>query len=368
VPVKLGFEQVLAAAPARPPCRPLNERECQCRAASESTLGNLFASQRQLLAERRGKHLRGDHLRDLQMTILAHSEAEARNQSAGGALELFYRLSEAEARHDIVRESIAAMTGALAKTKDLTCLGILVEVDYEDLLRQRLDLQADAVQLAQGIDKLNGDLKVLLGIADCGAEDWRIRPVLALPETIDAVDPAAALAEGNLHRPALTLVRMLPGALSPDTLPAARMLLVSYNALLGAQSPAKKLRICAVLEMLMQMLGGHAELDRSRHQLQVLAAEREQTICNEIRIAAAAVNRARARVALAREQVRIRKDRLDDLDAKAARGIASFKDTTAARLAWLQSRGQQTTAAADLLVARAKLREAEGALLRECCE
>lgn len=364
--IRLGAQDVLAKLPAAKPYRPLTEKECQCRAAAESTLANLFAQELQALGGKHAKLLHGDRLRRLQTTILYHSEAEARNQTAGAALELFYRLAEAEARWDLLRESITAMDSALAKGKELVRQSIMPTTDYEDLLRRRIELHSDALQLHQGIERLNAELKTLLGICDC--EEWRIWPAIELPESLDAVDPACALAEGIARRPALALVRLLPDVLSMETLPAARVLLSSYNALLGAENPAKKLKICAFLELLARAIGGRAELEKYRNQVQLLAQDREQAVLKEIRIAALSVNVVRERVALAREEVRIRKDRLADLDAKAAKGIASFKDTTTARLDWLKARGELAKQSAELLTARAKLREAQGVLVQECCE
>ena len=367
VPAKLGDAEALRELPAAKPYRPLTDAECQCRAAAESTLANLFAHELQSLGGRHGK-LFGDRLRRLQTTILAFSEAEARNQTAGAALELFYRLAEAEARGEILRESIAALDSALAKARDLVRQKIMPQVDYEELLRQRLDLQTDAIQLHQGIERLNAELKVLLGVSACDGDEWHIAPVIELPESIAAVDPASALGQGVANRPALALVRILPDVLTTDTLPAARVLLASYNALLGAENPAKKLKVCAFLQMLAAALGGRPELDKYRNQLQLLALEREQAVMKEIRLAAQAVNLARDRVALAQEVVRIRKDKLTDVDAKAAKGIASFKDTTTARIDWLKARADLAKASSELLTARAKLREAQGLLGRECCE
>lgn len=367
VPAKLGTAEPLRELPPAKPYRPLTDAECQCRAAAEATLANLFANERQSLGGQRGK-LFGDRLRRLQSTILCYSEAEARNQTAGAALELFYRLAEAEARAELLRESVAALDTALAKSRDLVRQKIMPQVDYEELLRQRLDLQTDAIQLHQGIERLNAELKVLLGVSACDGDEWRIAPVIELPEAIAAVDPAAALAVGVANRPALGLVRILPDVLTMDTLPAARMLLASYNALLGAENPAKKLKVCAFLDMLAKALCGRTELDKYRNQLQLLALEREQAVMKEIRLAAQAVNLARDRVALAQEVVRIRKDKLADVDAKAAKGIASFKDTTTVRLDWLKARSDLAKASSELLTARAKLREAQGLLGRECCE
>jgi hypothetical protein len=367
VPVKLGVAEALHDLPAAKPYRPLTDRECECRAAAEATLANLFANELQSVGGRHAK-LFGDRLRRLQITILTHSEAEARNQSAGAALELFYRLAEAEARWELLRESITALDSAVAKARELTRQGIMPTGDSEDLLRQRIDLQADALQLHQGIERLNAELKVLLGITGCDSDEWRIWPALELPEEIAAVDPAAALAQGLANRPALALVRLLPDVLTLDTLPAARMLLTSYNALLGGDNPAKRLKVCALVELLAKAICGRAELEKYRTQLQLLALEREQAVLKEIRLAAQAVNLAREHVALAREVVRVRKDRLIDVDAKAAKGIASFKDTTTARTDWLKARGDLAKAAAELLTARAKLREAQGLLGQECCE
>jgi hypothetical protein len=342
--------------------RALTERECQCQAASASTLGNLFAEELHALSRKHGKLLAGDRQNQIQTTILTYSEAEARNMAAGSALDLYYKLAEAEARAELLAQTISSMDASLARMRDLMKQGIKVEGDYDDLRRQRLEFQADAVALEQGIDRLNGELKALLG--GCNSDDARIWPAIEANDSIiPAVDPNRAIEEGS-SRPQLVLARLLPDILTAGNLSAARMLLRSYNVLLGAEP--KRSRLCALVELLCAALGSSSSLDSARNELELFAADRQQTVTKEIRLAAQAVNAARERLALTREEARIRQVHLTDVTAREAKGLVSFKETTAARMEWLRARSEVAKAAAELLGARAKLREAQGILAAEC--
>ena len=94
----------------------------------------------------------------IQMTIQTERAAEARNRSAGEALEEFYKLAEAEAKWDVLLLSLAQLQDTLAQSKDLMERGLPLPLEYEALRRQRLEQQAEEVKLLTGIQQTNDEL------------------------------------------------------------------------------------------------------------------------------------------------------------------------------------------------------------------
>ena len=93
----------------RPPgnYRALGPAECQCLAAQASQLGKLFDGERPALAANEsagGCCSRTDNT--LSYDVLCTAALEARNRSAGDALNAYYLLAQNEARLDLVARAL----------------------------------------------------------------------------------------------------------------------------------------------------------------------------------------------------------------------------------------------------------------------
>lgn len=344
--------------------RQLTAREAQCAAAKASSTANMLDQERASLQERADRKFckHSESLTQLQQTILLHTALEARNQAAGTALEAYYRLVEAEARWELLQLILKQLDDALAKLKDLQNQGLKVQVDYDEMVRQRREFQAQIVHLQRGIQDLNSELRRLFALESC-QESWLFWPAADLSRPVAALALEEALHDGLENRPQLLLLRELDGCLDRQSLPAVRLLLRSFNALLAMdQAPAglkgMVAKLCASSE--------DAELDKTQRQLQQLLTEREQQVAHEIEQAVRAYQAQTELVRLARERLIIRKEKLVDLEAKDARGVTGFMETTIAKLDWLQARSDLLKEVIAQYVAGAKVRQARGLLVREC--
>jgi hypothetical protein len=95
------------------PFRGLTAEDCQCRAVRSSTMGNLLASQQE---QSRLPCLPCHKGKSLYREVLDYSADEARNRSAGDALEAYYQLAEAEGKDDLLRSSASPSSGNAANS------------------------------------------------------------------------------------------------------------------------------------------------------------------------------------------------------------------------------------------------------------
>lgn len=362
LPMPLTLQQLHERDKPVPRYRGLTARECQCLAAAASSSGNLLDEERKAVSEHEYWCAKAQKLADVKESILLHAALEARNQSAGSALVLFYRLGEAEARWELLQESIREIDAGLAKTRDLSKQGLKVSLDVEELVRQRMTFQADVTQLQLAIAQINSELRRLLNFEEC-RDDWRFWPVIDFNAPLEPLSMEAAVHDGLSQRPQLKLLRILPDDLDARTLPAVQAMLRSFNGLLGMSEPQ---RPQGTLLLAFLSAADRTELDKSQRQLQQYRDERERTITQDIQQAVRTVHAQIELVVLARERVRIRKQQLTVLEDKEAKGIASFAELMVARLEWLRSRDTVIREVSALQIAQVKVKQEQGVLAAEC--
>jgi len=90
-----------------------------------------------------------------------------------------------------------------------------------------------------------------------------------------------------------------------------------------------------------------------------LLNERERAAANEVRQAAHDLNAHRRLAGIARQQARSWKDKLDDLEDRGAKGLASFAEIASARLEWLKARGDVVAELVAVRVADVRLKQAQ---------
>ena len=139
--------------------RALTAENCQCLAVRNAGMANLLDAERDGVAEQaaRSGWLRShgqSGLSDMKETILVNTAEEIRNRNAAAALELYYRLAEAEAKADLAEQSLQMLRDIADKLQDMKKKGLRLPVDGESLTRQQLDVQGQQVQIQQAIDQL----------------------------------------------------------------------------------------------------------------------------------------------------------------------------------------------------------------------
>lgn len=361
LPVPLTLQELQKHEKPVPHYRGLTAFECQCLAATTSSVGNLLDEERKAVSEHDYWCPKAQRLASLKEAILLHAALEARNQSAGAALELYYRLGEAEARWELLQESIREIDSALVHTKDLARQGIRVQIDVDEMLRQRLAAQAEATQLQLVITQLNSDLRRLLNFEECH-DEWRFWPCIDFNAPVETVCMETAVSEGLSRRPQLKLLRSLPDDLDARTLPAVQALLKSFNGLLGMSEPRQK----SSLLLAFLSAADRTEVEKSRRQLNQYREERERTIAQDIQQSVRTVHAQIELVVLARERVRIRRARLANLEGKQAKGITPFSDILTARLELIRARDEAIKEVTALKLAQVKLKQDQGVLAAEC--
>ncbi|HEX3869844.1 MAG TPA: hypothetical protein VHV77_05390, partial [Pirellulales bacterium] len=117
----------------------LGPQECQCMAATNSTLGSALYSERNSVTSNSGRHRRerGDALRRQALTAAA---GEAQNMSSSAAMQLYYSLAEGEAKRDVLSRSRGELDGVLAKIAKVRAQGLPLPFDASEFERRKVEV------------------------------------------------------------------------------------------------------------------------------------------------------------------------------------------------------------------------------------
>ena len=349
-----AVDRVLSPLPAAGQYRALRVEEVQCLAAANAPLAKLYASESEAATTNTGR--RGQQAAPVQAKLMAYRAVDQRNKAAGLALELFYRLAEAEANHDILDRSIEEIDRAVANLDQLRQSGLKVPVDQTAVRRQKLDGLDRRIQLSSAVRQMQGQLQQLCGFeAD---ETMPVWPEADLIVTITPVDVQAAVAEGLASRADVGALGMLNVSLNADTLPAARSGMAPLGAGLGASIISKRL------------LGGKSgsaeELQARQAQLTQAQADTVRTASREIGEAAHDVETRLREIAVAKERQELWAHRVAELQERhETDGVTAF-DLSAARLEWLHAQSDTVRRVIAWKIAQVKLKQAQGLLAAEC--
>jgi hypothetical protein len=334
----------------------LTEAECPCLAASASTLGNLLDQKARASCQRNSLCPKAEKASEQARTVLHHAADEARNRSAGEAMESFYRLIEAEGRLPLVLLGLKELNESLKRAEELQAKGLRPPVEIVVIRKQLTDLRSDEVNVRIAILQLNARLKVLLGLT-CG--DYSIWPLADLKVVPQEPDIDEAVCYGLHHRPDLALLEALAAGLDAGSSTLASQTLGGLNALLGEPPPSS---CCACLLACLDC----SKTESAKQQVCTLLADRRRQATEEIRQAAGVVAYRVQLVILARQKVEEEQRRIRELEEKRAKGIDAEAELTTARLNLYKAQGELLREAMNWKIAGAQLRQAEGRLLEEC--
>jgi outer membrane protein TolC len=301
--------------------------------------------------------------RDFYETVTGYAAEEVRNRKAGDALEAYYRLAEAEGRADVLREALTELQAVVDRARDLQKRGVLGPEAAEAAVRKWAESRGDQVDLDFLIDQLNGQLKEMDNLARDGATDYRIWPTDPLQVTGEDPNLAGCVAEGLAHRPDLNLLRVLQPGLNARTLPVANQALSTVSPLLGGPAGGCKWLTDLAAGLLPCLKNGAVET--ARGQADTLLQARERHAVQEITTAARLVAARRVEAGLASLRADLAGRKVKDLEERLNKGENVRTELTTARLDTLKDRGARVHAAANFMVAVARLKQAMG-LLTEC--
>jgi hypothetical protein len=223
------------ALPGRAYCN-MPEREAQCLAAANSSLGRLLEQEADALAAQATGHHQPGGIHATQQ-ILWLQAAHERNRAAAAALELLLRIAEAESGADNLRRRLEQIESNLGDVHRLQAAGLEAPVSPPEIEAQQLELEHKLVEVELTIDQLNHKLVSLLG--------GEPPPATRLwPEVDLHVDPAVpALEETQMvaisQRADLAAVRL--AAVGGGALATSRAMLGQTHAGLGLAMSAHSL-------------------------------------------------------------------------------------------------------------------------------
>ncbi|SIN77583.1 hypothetical protein SAMN05444166_0777 [Singulisphaera sp. GP187] len=349
--------------------RELSARDCQCLAARASSVGNLLDQKASGCLEQAGAT--GPHRHQVDRTTLVRegmlrdAALEARNRSAGAALELFYKLAESEGRLDVLKQSLAEIEETLASGERMKAKGMPLGDDFEILRRQRVATLNSNIELELAIDRLNTELQHQLKLGPTH-ERWRIWPVVDRSVVADPVDVPAAVALGLERRSDLALLRRLGQSLDRENAPLVRGVLGQVHALLELSSEGELTGWKVLISLFKKPQASDREVQELCRQLQAYRIERELAAAEEIRQDVMIVAARLRQVAVAREEVDSWDHRLDELKAKAERGMSTFPERTTVQLRQFEAQGSLIEKVMAWQIARSHLAQHQGILIEGC--
>ncbi|HEX4148078.1 MAG TPA: hypothetical protein VHY20_03780, partial [Pirellulales bacterium] len=260
----------------------LTAGDCQCRAAAQSSLGNLLDGERRIVCSRQGhKMSAGDAVR---LRALSAAAQEARNRSASQALQLYYSLAEVEVQLDLAQQGEDELAADMRRVREMRQQGLEVPFDDSDYTRRLAELRSRRIDAEVSRSRANHDLRRLLGMP---SDDWtaRLWPSTPLIVTVEPIDMQEAVSTALALSPELRGLRQLTGSADDQTLAAIGDVLQSVNGLLGTQADH-----CSILCGLAAKLHtSAAEVQLRRQQLYQYTLQREQEITEQVRNAASEV-------------------------------------------------------------------------------
>lgn len=349
--------------------RALSARDCQCLAARASGIGHLLDQKAdQYLQPTRGAGSHRpevEHAAQVRAGLLRDAAREVRNRAAGAALELFYKLAEAEGRFDVLKRSLAEIEETLATGERMKAKGMQVAADFEVLRRQRVTTLNHQLELGLAIDRLNTELQHLLKLGPT-EERWRIWPLIEQSVVADPIDVPGAVALGLERRADICLLRRLGGSLDPVNAPLVREVLGQAHALLELASRDELTRWNVLRSLLKRPQANDQEVQELCRQLHAYRIERELAVAEEIRQDVLIVAARLRQVAVAREELESWDRRVAELNARAERGLSTFPEQTDVQLRQFEAQAALLEKVMAWQIARSRLAEHQGLLLDGC--
>lgn len=357
--------------PVGNPYRLIAPRDCQCEASRNAPLAGVLDQERASL-HRGGQRIslfccRQQENRELQEIVLLNTALEIRNQAAGTAMEAYYLLAGAEARAELLQESLAQVEQAVTRTREFQTKGLKPPIDPEVLKKQALELQADQAQNQLEILRLNGQLQRALSLDGDESDPWRIWPDLALDAAFDPqIDIDQAVAYGLQVRPQLVLLREVEQRLNRRTLSTVRGMMGSIHVLLGGELDRPTFAGLAALSRILRVGSQISEVRSMRNELQSHLRDQERVAASEIRQAVHELHARRQLVLMARERQAHAQTRLKEVVQLKQRGLATYAEELTIALEVTKARGEVVREWLQWQNAEVKVRQAQGILPLEC--
>jgi hypothetical protein len=351
------------AAPARPPTADryhrLTAEECRLLACSRSAAAAVIDAAAADTVDRGLLEFLDQTPADrLRRTTAAHLSHEARLRTAAAALELYYRLLEAELTADVLARSIAEVDELVRAGRVMIEKGFPESAEHLQLRKQQVELRAEHARLHHGIRRLNVELKALLRIEP--TTPGLLLPADQIQVVPEPLDPEHAVRVGLASRPDLRVLRDLIAGLNHRTVEAVRAAVAGLLPPLGAVHKASRV-LAPGLRVLIPALAEPDEVSL-RRQLTAGLDARERDAVREIRAAVDEWHTQRELVAIARDRQRLAAERARELGVRRAKGASVEAEYRQAVLDQIKADREVIQEAVKWKLADVKARQAMGLL------
>lgn len=332
----------------------LAEHSVQCLAAASSTTANLLVQEADAQTIGRPAH---SYSSELTSQILRLEAIHRRNAAAAAALETFLRLAEAEGGADNLERREQVIQSMLVNIGHLHERGMLSPVSKSDVESQRIELEHRRAELRSTIQRLNSQLKDLLGVAI--ADDTRFWPEARLTVTIAKPEPGHAVAVALANRADLAAARLAAKTSGPEGVLAARAV-IQLTSGLALPPPTSG------LARLTQVHSARLEEPFRSRQMAELLTDRDRAAKNETRQAVSVVETRLVQIGLTNRRLELAKERLKSSEQQQRISADVPLNVQHARLDVLAVEQDLLHDVIEWKLAVAKLKEAQGLLAVEC--
>jgi hypothetical protein len=356
----LSAVPLVAVGPIDQCYRALCAHDCQCIAVQQAGTANTFQQDSQssgdkglpCLSERPQRKQKR-----LKAAIMEYTSQEYRNRAAGVALEAYFRIAESEGQLDLLYLAVGAAGQLVVRAEEAQGKGLRVPVELTKLRQEQTRLQVEFGETEVLRDKLNGQLRALLGLTCLPGFCliWPTEPLRPIPLHLD-IDEAIKVALAN--RADLAVLRVILANLDADTLPVVRQLMGAVNPLLNTATGGLFSKIAAHCNS--------EEVESVRRQIETLLADRERQVVEDVWVGVRTLEGRFRLVVLTRRLVEQAQKKVDELQEKQQKGLAAEGDLPSARLTLYRNQGRVLHAVVDWHLAQAQLLQAQGLLVRGC--
>lgn len=333
---------------------PLTIDHCELLAARRSPLAAVLEVEQQNQGSCQSCSNVDPCLQDSINGILAANAGYQRNLAAEQALRAYLGLVEVYLQNQIVAETIEEIEGLEEVLAKLQGEGLLRDVDPETLARKKLDAVSQRNELLFNFEKLNGNLRSLLGLDESVHPIWTACQIEAwqLPTDLDQEIATAWESRSDL------------AALEQLTLISNDQLLDTLRNSVRSASPLAGL----VLER--RLFGGFfqdnsAEMDKLRSQLGILQAARNELVQSTVAESFYAIHRNHQQIQVERQRLESLRKSEARLEARRQVGPIKVEDVLTVKSEILQSRSSIIRSAVDLQRSWIQLKAAQGLLGRQ---
>ena len=291
-------------------------------------------------------------------TAAGHLAADARNRTAGAALELYVKLLEVELLADLLAVTAAEVDELVQTGEKLQGRGFAESPEFFTLRRQQIETRADYAKLRQGARRLNAELKALMGM---GGEPAALLPTDHIRVPADTLDVEKAVQLGLASRPDLRLLRDLDADLSYKTVDAVRQAVIGLMPALKAVTTAARVLTPGLVPHLAE-----PKVANTRRMIRELLTERTAEADKDIRSAADEWTSQQELVGIARRRQAVETARVDELAVRRKSGAAVEAEYRRAKLDALKADADVIREAVKWKLADVKVRQAMGVLCDGC--